>query len=184
MEKSTLNDLIEKSRGNDEKAFRKIVESYQSMIYSLSFRLLCDEEDAKDIVQDTFVKVWMNLSGFETDRTFSTWLYTITTNLCLDKLKSSKCKLQSKAIDDTLNNLLSIENTEQKLINSELAEIILTLTNELTPKQKIVFTLRHLEELEVEEIVQITGMSPGKIKSNLFLARQTIRKKLQKYTLL
>jgi RNA polymerase sigma-70 factor (ECF subfamily) len=77
--------------------------------------------------------------------------------------------------------MASSDNAEQYLMNSELGEIIQTLTNELTPKQKIVFTLRCLEELEIEEIIQITGMTAEKIKSNLFLARQSIRQKLEKY---
>jgi RNA polymerase sigma-70 factor, ECF subfamily len=181
MDDATLNDLIESSKRNDEKSFRKIVEGYQSMVYSLAFRLLCNEEEAKDTVQDTFIRVWMNLTKYNPTHKFSTWLYTIASNLCLDKLKSSKHYIQSFAIDEKLNNLISSENVEQKLINSELGEIILALTNELTPKQKIVFTLRYLEDLEVEEIVKITSLSPEKIKSNLFLARQTIRQKLEKY---
>lgn len=179
MDKSTLTDLITSSKRNDEKAFRQIVECYQSMIYSLAFRILCNEEEAKDIVQETFIKVWVNLSGYQADKKFSTWLYAIATNLCLDKLKSSKHRYQTGTMDETLNNLISSEDIEQTFINSELGDIILRLTNELTPKQKIVFTLRYLQELEIAEIVQITNLSPTKIKSNLFLARQTIRRKLE-----
>ena len=181
MDKSTLNDLMESSTRNDHKAFRKIVEGYQFMVYSVVFRILCNEEEAKDTVQEIFIRVWMNLSSYHPDKKFSTWLYTIATNLCLDKLKSSKHNFQSNSNDETLNNLIASENVEQTIINSELGEIIIRLTNKLTPKQKIVFTLRYLEELELDEIVQITGLTSNKIKSNLFLARQTIRKKLEKY---
>jgi RNA polymerase sigma-70 factor, ECF subfamily len=180
-DKSTINELIAASKRNDASSFRKIVESYQAMIYSLAFRLMCNEEEAKDVVQETFMRVWMNLSSYESDKKFSTWVYAIATNLCLDMLKSAKRNFQVNSNDTTLFNLVSSENIEQKLINSELAEIILTLTDELTPKQKIVFTLRYLEELEVDEIIQITGMTADKIKSNLFLARLTIRQKLEKY---
>jgi len=181
MDKSTLSELIECSKKNDSSAFRKIVEEYQYMVYTLSFRLLCNEEEARDAVQDTFIKVWLNLNKYNTDQKFSTWLYTIGTNLCLDKLKKRKNIIQQNSNDEALLNLVSSENIEQNLINSELGEIILSLTNELTPKQKVVFTLRFLEELEVEEIIIITGLSAEKIKSNLYLARQTIRKKLEKY---
>ncbi len=181
MDQSTITGLIALSKRNDEKAFRKIVEYYQSMVYSLAFRILCNEEDAKDLVQETFIRVWQHLSSFDRNRKFSTWLYKIATNLCLDKLKSSNRNFQNTSMDDTLTNFINSEDIEQTIINSELATIIHNLTNELTPKQKIVFTLRHLEELEVDEIVEISGMSADKIKSNLFLARQTIRKKLEKY---
>jgi len=179
MDKSILNDLIISSKRNDDNAFRKIVEEYQAMVYSLAFRILCNEEEAKDIVQETFIKVWINLSCYKLDKKFSTWVYAIASNLCLDRLRSSKHRHQTKFVDETLNNLISSEDIEQTFINSELGAIILRLTNELTPKQKIVFTLRYLEELEIEEIVEITHLSPNKIKSNLFLARQAIRKKLE-----
>jgi len=181
MDKSTLDNLIEASKRNDANSFRKIVESYQAMIYSLAFRLMCDDEEAKDVVQETFIRVWTNLQAYKADKKFSTWIYAIATNLSLDKLKSTKRNIQKNSVDETLCNLVSSENIEQRLINSELAGIILELTNTLTPKQKIVFTLRYLEDLEVEEIIQITGMNAGKIKSNLFLARQAIRQKLEKY---
>lgn len=179
MDKSTLNELIASSKLNDQKAFRKIVECYQYMIYSLAFRLLCNEEEAKDTVQETFIKVWLNLSAYKTDKKFSTWIYAIASNLCLDKLKSLKHLYQSTTIDEKIYILISNENVEQAIINTELGEIILRLTNELTPKQKMVFTLRYLEELEIDEIIQITGMTSEKIKSNLYLARQTIRRKLE-----
>jgi len=181
MDKSTLSDLIERSKLNDEKAFRKIVEGHQAMIYSVAFRILCHEEEAKDIVQETFIRVWMNLTNFQADKKFSTWLYAIATNLCLDKLKASKHRFKTDSIDERSFDLISSDNTEQKLINSELGKVISSLTNELTPKQKIVFTLRYMEELEVDEIIKITGLSAEKIKSNLFLARQTIREKLKKF---
>lgn len=178
MDRSNLNDLIEASKRNDGKAFRKIVESYQAMIYSLALRLLCNEEEAKDTVQETFLRVWMHLSGYNPEKKFSTWIYAITTNLCFDKLKVSKRHFRIVSIDETLNDLLSPENVEQEIINAELVNIIVVLTDTLTPKQKIVFTLRDLEALEIEEVSQITGLSAKKIKSNLFLARQAIREKL------
>jgi len=181
MDKPTLNELIERSKRNDQKSFRIIVETHQSMIYSLAFRIMCNEEEAKDIVQETFIKVWLNLSGFDLEKKFSTWIYSIAAHLCLDKLKSKKRHFSVELTDTNLNDLVSVENAEQKLLNTELGNIILALTNGLTPKQKIVFTLRDLEGMEVAEIEEITGNSAKKIKSNLFLARQNIRQKLEKY---
>lgn len=181
MDKHTLDDLIIRCKQNDEKSFRKIVEEYQYMIYSLSFRLLCNEEDAHDIVQETFIKIWLNVTSFDTDKKFSTWIYKIATNLCLDKLKSNSKKILSENTDYYLNEIISSENIEQKIIDNELGSIISALTNSLTPKQRIVFTLTDLEGLEVNEIVQITGLTANEIKSNLFLARKTIRKLLEKY---
>jgi RNA polymerase sigma-70 factor, ECF subfamily len=179
MENQELFKLIEQSLQNDQTAFRKIVETYQSMIFTLSFRLTGNEEEAKDVVQEAFIKVWLHLASYNQQQKFSTWLYRIATNICIDKLK--KHHLLTTNYDDTLAKFIKTDDTEEILSNKELAEVILTLTNELSPKQRIVFTLRYLEDIEINEIVRITGMSADKIKSNLYVARQTIRKKLEKY---
>jgi RNA polymerase sigma-70 factor, ECF subfamily len=182
MQQSTIVDLVTLSRQNDAMAFRKLVEAHQSMVFALAFRILCNEDDARDIVQETFIKVWKHLDQYNTKMKFSTWIYSIATNLCLDQLKSAKRRLFDPLITkSTLENFISVENNEQSLINSELADIISGLTNELSPKQKMVFTLRDLEGLEIEEIIEITCLSAEKIKSNLYLARQYIRKKLENF---
>jgi len=180
MKQQDLEILINKCRGNDHRAFRVIVESYQAMIFSLSFRLLCNEEEAKDTVQETFVKVWTNIEKYRTDSKFSTWIYTITTNICLDKLKSSRYKTSGGIHPEIAERLISPENIEQQLINSDLGKIIETLAGELSPKQRVVFTLHYLEEIDIGEIAVITGMTADKIKSNLFLARKTMKEKLEK----
>ncbi|MDP4277016.1 MAG: sigma-70 family RNA polymerase sigma factor [Bacteroidota bacterium] len=178
MDNLVLNELIERSRKHDEKAFRQIVEQHQQQVYSLAFRLLCNEEEAKDIVQETFIRIWLKLDDYDQTRKFTTWLYAIATNLCLDKLKHARRSTCYQASDEELTKLIDPEDIEKTVINSELCRLILALTNELTPKQRIVFTLRDLEELDVEEVSRITGLSASQIKSNLFLARQAIRKKI------
>jgi RNA polymerase sigma-70 factor (ECF subfamily) len=175
-----LNELISRSKLNDGNAFRQLVECHQSMVYSLAFRLLCNEEEAKDAVQETFIKVWLNLKKFDSSRKFSTWVYAIATNLCYDKLKSGKHFSHCLPLE-MLQEVISYEDVEKKMIDSELGALIATLTDELTPKQKIVFTLSDLEDLSSGEIVQITGLTAAQIKSNLFLARQALRKKLNNY---
>lgn len=179
MLQASLKELIVLCRQNDAGAFRKLVESHQPMVYSLAFRMLCNEEDARDIVQETFIKVWKYLPRYNTELKFTTWLYAISTNLCYDKLKAAKRKPVTRPFDlESLNRFTANENPEQTFVNKELADLISLLTGELTPKQKMVFTLRDLEGLEIEEIESITKLSAGKIKSNLYLARQYIRKRL------
>jgi RNA polymerase sigma-70 factor, ECF subfamily len=183
MQSATLQELILQSRQNNAQAFRKLVEGHQNLVYSLAYRILYNEDDAKDIVQETFIRVWKHLHRFNPELKFTTWLYTIATNLCYDRLKALK---RNKGFQNIGNctfqyiNFQSAENIETAIINSELGEIIKLFTNDLTPKQKLVFTLRDLEGIEVEEIETITGLSAEKIKSNLYLARQFIRRKLEK----
>jgi RNA polymerase sigma-70 factor (ECF subfamily) len=180
MHQSTIKELISLSRQNDAQAFRQLVEAHQSMVYTLAFRLLCNDEDAKDVVQETFIKVWKHLDSFNTELKFSTWLYSITAHQCYDILKKAKHNSILRIDDqERIREFISSENLETTLINAELSHIITSLTRDLTPKQKLVFTLCDLEGLEVEEIKSITSLSAGKIKSNLYLARQYIRKRVE-----
>jgi RNA polymerase sigma-70 factor (ECF subfamily) len=180
MQQSTVVELVMLSRQSDAKAFRKLVEAHQYMVYSLAFRMLCNEDDAMDVVQETFIKVWKHLNAYKTEMKFTTWLYSIASNVCLDQLKSARRKpINPIDTQNIVENIISDENNEQKLINSELAIIINGFTAQLSPKQKLVFTLRDLEGLEIKEIIEITGLEPEKIKSNLYLARQFIRKNLE-----
>ena len=112
---------------------------------------------------------------------FTTWLYKIVVNLCYDKIKANKARhnlLHYDLESSVILNQSSSENIETNLINHDLAQIIRFFTGELTPRQKLVFTLTELEGFSVEEITLITGLSPDKIKSNLYCARQHIKNKL------
>ena len=183
MNQTIVADLIQRSRQNDLEAFRTLVDTHQSFVFSVAFRLLCDEDNAKDAAQETFIRVWKHINRFNVEMRFTTWLYKIVTNICYDQIKSEKRRNNhemSKIENSVLSNIASGENIETSLINSDMAVFIRFLTNQLTPKQKLVFTLRELEGLEVEEIIEITGLSSEKIKSNLYCARQTIREKLEK----
>jgi RNA polymerase sigma-70 factor (ECF subfamily) len=182
MQQSAITELVIQSLQGNVQAFKKLVETHQALVYSLAFRILCNEDEAKDIVQETFIRVWRHLNRYNAEMKFTTWLFAIASNLCYDRLRA----LKRKAIFHSIGkvnlyhfNFQSPENIELNIINSELAKIIMALTHEMTPKQKLVFTLRDLEGLEVDEIITITGLTAEKIKSNLYLARQFIRKKLE-----
>ena len=181
MNQEKIENLIERSKQHDKVAFRQLVEMCQPFVFRISFRLLCCEEEAKDIVQEVFIRVWLHLHKYNYRNRFSTWLYKITCNLCYDRLRSMK-PLSSNVVTSVDWSILDIPDecdVEQTIINSELIKWITTLTHDLSPKQRLVFTLRDIEELELDEIRKITGMSNAKIKSNLYLARQYIRKKIE-----
>lgn len=178
MENSVINDLVLKSKAGNRTAFAELVTIFQPKIFTLTFRLLCHEDNAKDAMQDTFLKAWLKLKTYNDDYCFSTWIFSIATHLCLDRLKSKKHS-QTIALSENHQEFFSEnENITAKMENKEIMQQIVWLTQQLTPKQKIVFALRYLEGLEIAEINQITGMSAKKINSNLYLARQTISKKM------
>lgn len=182
MEQSRIQTLVNKSLKGDTKAFEELVINHQTLVYRLAFRLLCNEEDARDVVQETFIKVWLSLGSFDFQCRFSTWIYKIATNAAHDKLRvlQRTSYNHTTPIDFSDLHILSGEETDQNLIKTELKEVVTCLTAELTPTQRLVFTLRDLEELNTAEIEVITGLSAAKIKSNLYLARKFLRERIKK----
>lgn len=181
MQSDSVVELIERSKNNDYEAFRQLVNFYQPKIYAFAFRLLCDEEDANDAVQETFIKLWQHLAKYKPQFKFTTWLYTIAAHCCYDHLRVRK-KRKSSSPDEikSFYNTFSTINIEESIENRNLFAIVNSLTKKLTPKQRLIFTLKELEGLNMEEISSITQLSAEKIKSNLYLARKNIREQLNK----
>lgn len=171
-------DILIKCREGDKEAFRQVVRQYQRMVFSLALKMLCDEEEAKDTVQDTFVRVWQNIGEYDTAKSFVTWIYTIATRLCLDRIKAKKTTASMPEDVDALARFAADTDSQVNLENSEWVAIVRLLASRLSDKQKTVFTLCQLEGLDTDEVQRITGLDATQIKSNLYVARQTIRKQL------
>jgi RNA polymerase sigma-70 factor (ECF subfamily) len=177
-----VQDMIWRSREGDLSAFQQLVEHYQHYAYILAFRLLGNDEDAKDAVQEAFIRVWKHIKNFNLSSKFTTWFYRIVTNLCLDRIKAQKRKNRffSQGIgQDQLLVPTNKKNPEENCINKDLAGTIIRLSEALTPKQHIVFVLRDLQDLDMKEVARISGMSVNSVKSNLFYARRNIRERLR-----
>jgi len=172
-------DIIDRCRNGDRTAFRCVVQTYQQMVFTLAFRLLCDEEEAKDMVQETMIRVWVNFASYDPRQSMKNWIYTITTRLCFDRLRQKAPLEPLPEEEEYFSQYVAEDVTDRTLENRELIAIIRTLVSRLSPKQRIVFTLTHLEGLNADEVNQITGMDASKIKNNLYVARKTIRKQLK-----
>jgi RNA polymerase sigma-70 factor (ECF subfamily) len=179
-----IRDLIVRSRRGDDYSFERLVRAHQAYAFALALRLLCDESEARDAVQESFIQVWRHLNHYDPSQKFTTWLYTIVTNRCMDRLRSLKRRLKIFAAGQTGDDIselpdpTSLENT---FSNGELTALIRKLTHGLSPKQKLVFTLRDLEDCSIEETGEITGMSAETIKANLHYARRKIREMVMRY---
>ena len=172
------SDIISRCQQGDKDAFRWVVQTHQRMIFSLALKMLCDEEEAKDMVQETFIRVWQSITGFDTQKTFSTWVYTIASRLCIDRLKRAR-KVVALPEDELVLRRFASDGDEQlSLENKEWVSIVRTLAENLSDKQRLIFTLCQLEGLPSAEVEQITGLGARQVKSNLYVARQTIRKRL------
>lgn len=176
-------DIIIQSKNGDTHAFRLLMERYQNYAYSLAFRILYNEEDAKDIVQETFIRIWKHLSDFRFKNKFTTWLYRIVVNLCLDRIKMRKRRHTNMrhCSEQTLNDIPDRNcNIEKNFTDRETVGIIENLSEKLSPKQRMVFVLRDFQNLSIKEVSQILGMPIHSVKSNLYHARRNLRIKIEK----
>lgn len=167
--------IIQRSVEGDAKAFEVIVKQLQEYAFALAFRILLSTEDAQDAVQDSFIKVWNKLDSYKHKHLFTTWLYRIIVNTCLDKLKLNKQQIEYGFSDVEVS-----EDMEQSLINRDLARQIKLLSNSLPQKQRLAFVLIDLQCLSLSEAVYVLKLTKGQVKSNLYYARKTIRETLLK----
>lgn len=175
--------LIEECRGGNLYNFRKLVESTSPFVFSIAFRMLGDEDQAKDIVQETMVTIWQKLSRIKSTEVYRTWVYRMVVNKCYDQLRRRK-RNREFAADENTWKLISDSISDPPsagLENDEISRILILLTDRLSTKQKIVFVLSEIEQISHDEISEITGMSKTGIKANLHHARNSIRGMIEKY---
>lgn len=173
--------IIERAQRGDRDAFRQIVEAHQSFVYAVAYRLVHHPEDAEDLTQEAFIRLWKNLGKYNQQARLSTWLYTIVTHVCLDFLKSASNRQARTHADLTDASVVADSaDPEQAVHHHELAHWVLVAADGLAPKQKAAFVLRDLEGLPVEEVCSILNLSPGNLKSNLHLARKAVQEKLKR----
>jgi RNA polymerase sigma-70 factor (ECF subfamily) len=179
---SYLPELIGRCLRNEGGAFRQLVEEHQRYVFSLAFRVLRDDEDARDVVQETFIRVWKNLHAYDMRSKFTTWLYTITVNLAYDQLKSRTRKRRWFLAPGSVEsqNSAGAAEEEMNIVNRDLAAKIEELAGSLPPKQQLVFVLRDLQDLSVDEVAQALFMSTSTVKANLCYARRFIRTQMQR----
>ncbi len=173
--------IVQRCCQGDKEAFSCVVEQYQRMVFSLTLKLLCDEDEAMDAAQETFIRIWLNINDYQEQRTrFSTWIHSIATHICLDRLKQKRRQVPMPEDERVLTTYLANKNPTHQLENKEWISIVKTLAEGLSEKQRLVFTLSHLEGLDSAEIEQVTGLDAKQIKSNLYVARQHIRERLKR----
>ncbi len=173
----TLTDkerIVAKAQEGNREAFSVLVKEHQRYAFNLAFRLTCDEDDAKDVVQDSFVKIWKSLKRFDSKMKFTTWMYSIVTNTAIDlNRKKKKIETNNSLMGDSVQ--YSYENPHSSLSNKELSELLELATRNLSEKQKAVFILKDIQGVDTEEVCEIMEQSPENIKSNLYHARKSVR---------
>ncbi len=176
---TVLQEIIQKIQKGDKNAFRVLVEKYQQQAFNLAFRMLGDEDEARDVVQDSFIRIWEKFNTYNDKEKFTSWMYKIVSNRAIDSIRALKRRpviSLEKLIPDTLRAEES--GVDIILENREAGELIRAITRELPEKQQLVFSLRDLQGFSSQEVQNISGMAETAIKSNLYHARKTIREKL------
>jgi RNA polymerase sigma-70 factor (ECF subfamily) len=175
--------LIEECRGGNFNNFRKLVEVTSPIAFSVAFRMLGDDDQAKDVVQETMITIWQKLNKIKSAEGYKSWMYRIVINKCYDELRKRRRYPEFVPDEKTwalISNSFS-DGPSSDLENSETAQIISLLTQKLSPKQKAVFILSEIEEMSNDEISEITGMSKSGIKANLHYARKNLSEMIEKY---
>lgn len=165
--------------GNLEQAFTKIVENYSERLYWHIRRFVCCHEDADDLVQDVFIKIWAALPSFRGEAQLFTWIYRIATNEVLNFLRRQKVRAMLSL--NSMESILSQKIDEDIHFNGdhlqrELQKAILKLPE----KQRLVFNLRYFDEMKYEDIAEITGTSVGALKASYHHAYNKIKEEIQK----
>jgi RNA polymerase sigma-70 factor (ECF subfamily) len=176
-------EIIEQCRSGNLQDFRKLVEEVSPFAFSVAFRMLGDEESAMDIVQETMITLWGKIWKLNSAEHFKMWLYKIVLNKCYDELRKKKRNPELNPDGRTwelIANKIS-ENPSTAMENNEISRIINLLSARLSPKQKAVFILSDIDELSVNEISYVTGMSSLNVKANLHYARKKIAEMIEKY---
>ena len=177
--------VIQAVQRGDADAFERLVRAYDQSVLRLAMNLLRSPEDARDVYQEAFLRVYRNIHTFRFDCSFHTWLYRIVTNICLDHLRKRKVRREEAAVVDTadgpVDRMDSFEqegvhaDPERRLWNSQLSGRIQAALGDLTPRERMVFELRHYQGLRLRAIGEMLGTSEEAAKNCLFRATQKMR---------
>jgi RNA polymerase sigma-70 factor, ECF subfamily len=180
-------ELVERCQRGHLEAYETLVNRYRQRVYGLAFSMLRNEQDATDLSQETFVKAWQAIRGFRKNASFYTWLYRITTNLCIDFVRKRDRRPTvpfEEAVDPDADVNVDVPPSNQpsptdEMRRKELREQIDAALLELSPEHRAVVQLREFEGLEYAEIAKAVGCSLGTVMSRLHYARKHLQKLLR-----
>ncbi|WPB78312.1 sigma-70 family RNA polymerase sigma factor [Archangium violaceum] len=185
--------LVKRVRGGDQRAFKLLVERYQRKVYAVALGMLKDKEEAMDVSQEAFVKVYKYLDHFKGDSSFYTWLYRITVNICIDVMRRKGASGgETEEFDESVVNDLSEArigalgsrlgtNPQKSALRRELAEKIQEALAAVPEKHRAILLLREIEGMSYEDLSRTLDIPKGTVMSRLFHARAKVQKILSEY---
>lgn len=183
-----VNERIKQVLKGDQEAFGDIVELYKDRLFQLSYRMLGNRHEAEDIAQEAFVRAYINIHSFNLNRKFSTWIYRIATNLCIDRIRKKKPDyfLDAEVSGTeglTMYSKIAAEgkSPDKEVETMELQEIVQREILRLPDKYRTVIVLRYMDELSLNEISEILEIPLGTVKTRVHRGREALRKQLHNF---
>jgi RNA polymerase sigma factor (sigma-70 family) len=178
--------LIKAALGGDDAAYSHLMRKYHDAIFSFVYRMVHDHEQVEDLTQEAFIKAFSSLKNFNEEFAFSTWLYKIATNNCIDYIRRRKLQMysidkpiESKDSDYTFELPDDTYEADRGLISNQRAVLLQQAINQLPEKYRRVILLRHSEERSYEEIAKMLRIPIGTVKAHIFRARELLYKQLR-----
>lgn len=182
------NALIRQAQAGDSTAWRRLFDTHHRKVFNTAYRFLGNRPDAEDVLQETFVRAYRGLDSFDPSYTggFSCWISRIGANCSFDALRRRKRNRETLSLEeDSFNHPADASEEADPLRTAGNSEIRIRITEAvagLTPKQRLIFTLRHYEGYTTREIAGMVAVSEGSVKTQLFRAVRTLRRKLRRLT--
>lgn len=172
--------LVQTIRAGDTDAFETLVRRKTTKVYALCYRVIGNAEDAKDISQLVFLKLWENLEKYDPQYAFDTWLYRMVTNVAIDFMRNKQSR--DNAVNSNLRLVKTAADAEQTVVmqRKEVENVFNDISNVLSPKQKTIFIMNQMEDLPSAEIAKILGCRESTVRNHLFNARKLMQQQLQK----
>ena len=172
--------LVETIRGGNADAFEELVRRKTSKVYALCYRIIGNAEDAKDVAQLVFIKLWENIGKYDPQYAFDTWLYRMVTNVGIDFIRSRQSR--DNAVNSNLRLVRTSADEEQTVTiqRKEIESVFHDISSVLSPKQKTIFVMREMEDVPSPEIARILGCRESTVRNHLFNARKVLQQQLQK----
>jgi len=172
--------LVQTIRGGDADAFETLVRRKTSKVYALCYRIIGNAEDAKDISQLVFLKLWENLEKYDAQYAFDTWLYRMVTNVAIDFMRNKQSR--DNAVNSNLRLVKTSAEEEQTVSvqRKEVENVFNEIATVLSPKQKAIFVMNQMEDLPSAEIAKILGCRESTVRNHLFNARKLMQQQLQR----
>lgn len=177
--------VVVRAQSGDGDAFRTLVDRHSRSVFRLAYRMTGNEQDAEDVVQETFLRAYKQLSHYESRSSFSTWLYRIASNYSLDLIRMRK-RHEDRRENDTAEGRSVLDTVatpapapDRLVLSQEVGQRVNAAMNELSDLERSAFVLRHFEGLSIEEIGGMLGTSLNATKHSIFRAVQKLRRRLE-----